>query len=322
MAMTVASLGMDFPEVYQDGKLVAEGHICEWEKYGHDGVIVDIGTQAAAQALGCPADYPPGEIPRATGPAIQDWADLDHLSVPEPRRTFPLTVVLEAVAILKRSIGEHATIIATVDQGPFTLASQLLGMDRFLTEIGLHEHDHDVEIHQLLSLCTDFTLAYGTALHAAGADIVRMGDSTSGPDMVSPRTYAQYAFPYQKRLAEEFARRGIVFEFHICGNATPIIEKMVATGAAYVEIDEKTDLAAARQAVRERGGVGGPISPSLLRFGTEAEVEEACRRALEAWLPQGGLFFGPGCTLPWDTPEGSVRTLMACAERYGSYSEV
>jgi MtaA/CmuA family methyltransferase len=218
---------------------------------------------------------------------------------------------------LKSTIGRRTTIIATVDQGPFTLASQLFGMDRFLLEIGLREHE--AEIHRLLSFCADFTLTYGSALRAAGADIVRMGDSSSGPDMISPRMYAQYAFPYHRRLAEEFARRGILFEFHICGNATPIIAQMVATGAAFVEIDEKTDLGVAREAVRELCGVGGPISPSLLRFGTEADVEAACRRVLEAWLPQDGLFFGAGCTLPWDTPEANIRTLMACAERYGSY---
>jgi MtaA/CmuA family methyltransferase len=317
MAVTVGALGRDFPEVYRDGKLVAAGHIHEWEKHRHDGVIVDIGTQAAAESLGCAADYPPGDIPRVTRPALESWADLDRLAIPDPWRTFPLTVVLDAVGILKSTIGKHTTIIATVDQGPFTLASQLIGMDRFPMEIGLREHE--AELRRLLAFCTDFTLAYGTALHAAGADIVRMGDSTSGPDMVSPKTYAQYAFPYHERLAEEFARRGIVFEFHICGNATPIIRKMVATGAAYVEIDEKPDLEAAREAVRERGGIGGPISPSLLRFGTESEVEAACRRVLEAWLPQGGLFFGAGCTLPGDTPEANIRTLMMCAEQFGSY---
>jgi len=317
MAMTVAALGRDFPEVYRHGKLVAAGHTQEWERYRHDGVIVDIGTQAAAESLGCSADYPSGDIPRVTAPAMASWAGLDHLTIPDPGRTFPLTVVLDAVGILKSTIGKHTTIIATVDQGPFTLASQLFGMDRFLLEIGLREHE--AEIHRLLSFCADFTLAYGTALHTAGADILRMGDSSSGPDMVSPRTYAHYAYPYHRRLADEFARRGIIFEFHICGNATPIIGMMVATGAAYVEIDEKTDLAVARESVRDRGGVAGPVSPSLLRFGTEAQVEAACRRVLETWLPQGGLFFGAGCTLPWDTPDTNIRTLMACAERYGTY---
>src|SRR5450756_2568160 len=52
MAVAAAALDLDFPQVFQSGTLVARGHVCEWEKYRHDGVIIDIGTHAAAQALG------------------------------------------------------------------------------------------------------------------------------------------------------------------------------------------------------------------------------------------------------------------------------
>jgi hypothetical protein len=37
-------------------------------------------------------------------------------------------------------------------------------------------------------------------------------------------------------------------------------------------------------------------------------------------MPQGGLFFGPGCTLAKDTPEENIRVLIDCAARYGSYA--
>ncbi len=317
MAVAAAALGLDFPQVFQNGTLVAQGHVCEWEKYRHDGVIVDIGTHAAAQALGCGAEYPAGEIPRVSAPALACWQELDRLRIPDPATTFPLIVVLEAVAILKREIGGRTTILATVDQGPFTLSSLLIGMAPFLTELAVH--DREADVHRLLRFCAEFTLAYGIALRQAGADIVRMGDSTSGPDVISPAMYATYAFPYQRWLSQEFRKRGIVFEFHICGQATRIMRQMVATGAAFVEIDEKTDLLAAKDAVRECGGIGGVISPALLRFGSPVEVEDACRQELSAWLPQGGLFFGPGCTIPWDSPEANIRTMVDCAGRYGSY---
>ena len=318
MAVAAAALDLDFPQVFQSGTLVARGHVCEWEKYRHDGVIIDIGTHAAAQALGCQAEYPQGEIPRVSAPALGGWHELDRLRIPDPRKTFPLTVVLEAVAILKQEIGPHTTILATVDQGPFTLSSLLIGMMPFLTELAVR--DHEAEVHRLLRFCAEFTLAYGIALRQAGADMVRMGDSASGPDMISPAMYATYAFPYQQWLSQEFRKRDIVFEFHICGQATRIIHQMVATGAAFLEIDEKTDLATAKDAVRERAGIGGVISPALLRFGSPLEVEEACRQELLAWLPQGGLFFGPGCTIPWDSPEANIRTMVDCAGQYGSYS--
>ena len=49
-------------------------------------------------------------------------------------------------------------------------------------------------------------------------------------------------------------------------------------------------------------------------------MRDVCKKVLEAWKPQGGLFFGPGCTLPKDTPGENIRMLMHCAEAYGSYA--
>ena len=317
MALTVQALQKNFREVFRDGALVADGHVREWQKYRHDGVIVDIGTHAAAESLGCAAEYPEGEIPRVSRPLLSALEDVANLRISDPVQTFPLNVVLEATRLLKRDIGAHAFIIATVDQGPFTLATQLFGMERFLESLALAEKPQDT--HRLLAFCADFTLSYGQALHEAGADVVRMGDSMSGTDLISPAMYREYAFPYQRFLAQEFERREIVFDFHICGDATPILDDMVATGTAYVEIDEKTDLLAAKRAVTTRGGINGPISPRNLRFNRPEEVHQECREVLEAWMPQRGLFFGPGCTLAQDTPEENLRMLMHCAERYGSY---
>ncbi len=259
-----------------------------------------------------------GELPGVAGPAISEWSEVGGLRLPDVTSTFPLTVVLQAVAALKKEIGRHAVIIATVDQGPFTLATQIAGLEKTLLALATGEAEE--EFRRLLDFCTSFTRAYGRELSRAGADVIRMGDSVSGPDLISPFFYRRYAMRCQKTLSEEFSRDRIVFAFHICGDATAIILDMVSTGAAYVEIDEKTDLAAALNAVQDRGGINGPISPRILRFGTEAEVERTCRETLGAWMPRPGLFFGPGCSLAKDTPEENIRMLIDCASRYGSYT--
>jgi MtaA/CmuA family methyltransferase len=318
MVVAAQSTGRDFPVVYGNPDLVVQGHLLEWEKYRHDGVIVDIGTHAAAQAVGCPVECVPLELPRVTGPAISEWADVRSLRLPDIGVTFPLAVVLQAVEGLKKEIGRHAVIIATVDQGPFTLATQVAGLEKMLLALATGEAEE--EIHALLRFCTAFTLAYGRELARAGADVIRMGDSISGPDLVSPDHYRRYALGCQKALAREFAKDRIIFAFHICGNATAILADMVSTGAAYVEIDEKTDLLAARDAVQDSGGINGPVSPRTLRFADVAEVERTCREILEAWMPRPGLFFGPGCSLASDTPEENIRMLIDCASRYGSYA--
>ncbi len=60
MVLAAQSTGLDFPLVYRNPDLVVQGHIGEWEKYRHDGVIVDVGTHAAAEAVGCRVEYAPG----------------------------------------------------------------------------------------------------------------------------------------------------------------------------------------------------------------------------------------------------------------------
>jgi uroporphyrinogen decarboxylase len=318
MVLAAQASGCDFPVTFSNPDLVVRGHIAEWEKYRHDGLIVDVGTHAAAEAVGCRVQYAPGELPRVIGGAISEWSEAGSLRVPDITATFPLTVVLQAVAALKKQLGQHTVIIATVDQGPFTLTTQIAGLEKTLLALAAGEAEG--EIRTLLEFCTRFTFAYGMELARAGADVIRMGDSISGPDLVSPSLYRRYALPSQKTLAEEFAKQGITFAFHICGDATAIVGDMVSTGAAYVEIDEKTDIHTARKAVQAAGGINGPVSPRTLRFGTAAEVERTCRDILSAWMPQGGLFFGPGCTLAKDTPEENIRVLIDCAARYGSYA--
>ena len=316
--LTAQAVGTPFSLVCRDPELVARGHLLEWEKYRHDGVIVDTGTHVSAESMGCGVQYEGDELPKVVSPAIESWDGWRRLSIPDLLATPATSTVLEAVRILKREIGGHAVIIGTVDQGPFTLTTQIAGLEKTLLALATREAED--EIQALLELCAQFTLCFGMELAEAGADVIRMGDSISGTDLISPAMYRAYALPMQRWLAEEFRQVGVVFDFHICGNATPIIADMVSTGAAYVEIDEKTDLAVAREAVRDGCGITGPISPRLLRFGTSREVESSCRDVLTAWMPQGGLFFGPGCALVKDTPEGSLRILMEAARTLGSYS--
>ena len=318
LILAAQAVHRDLPVVFRDSRLVAEGHVLEWERYRHDAVIVDIGTHAAAEAFGCVVEYVPGELPRVAEGAVASWDEIEGLRIPDVLTCGPLVVVLDAVRELKRTIGKHTVIMGSLDQGPFSLATQVVGLEKVLLALAMGDAVEPLVV--LLRLCAQFTEAYGRALAEAGADVVRMGDSISGTDLISPDMYRSFALPYQRWLAEEFRRAGIIFDFHICGNATPILHDMVGAGAAFLEIDEKTDMAIARREVRDGCGVAGSISPRLLRFASPADVQAACRRLLQAWMPQGGLLLGPGCSLVADTPEENLRTMIRCAEESGQYS--
>jgi uroporphyrinogen-III decarboxylase len=60
---------------------------------------------------------------------------------------------------------------------------------------------------------------------------------------------------------------------------------MVETGTRYLEVDSYVDLAQLRSII-------GNVSPTLLLTGTVEEVEDSCRRAIEAAGLTGAYILG------------------------------
>lgn len=147
-----------------------------------------------------------------------------------------------------------------------------------------------------------------------------IGESLSGPDVCSPKSYRTFEWAYAKRLVETLKTHHIDLAYHICGDATAIVPDMVATGATVLELDYKVNLPVVKAATRGRTTVLGPVDPSgALALGSPADVEVAASEAIEVLGKGGGLILGPGCALPPKTPPENVHTLIETAKKYGVY---
>jgi uroporphyrinogen-III decarboxylase len=144
--------------------------------------------------------------------------------------------------------------------------------------------------------------------------MVSNGDSPAGPDLISPAMYAEFAQPYERRLAGEAHAQGLPYALHICGNTTRILEGMVATGADALELDYKTDARAARDALKGRAAFIGNIDPSaVLALGTPALVEARTRELLEIFAGVPGFILNAGCAIPAETPSANLRAMIAAS---------
>jgi MtaA/CmuA family methyltransferase len=149
---------------------------------------------------------------------------------------------------------------------------------------------------------------------ATGADMVSNGDSPAGPDLVSPAMYAEFARPYEQRLVAEAHALGQPYALHICGNTTRILDGMAATGADALELDYKTDVRAARDALRGRAVFIGNIDPSsVLAWGTPGLVEARTRELLGVFSGIPGFILNAGCAIPAETPPANLRAMIAAA---------
>ena len=106
LAAKMANIPMS--HAFQNGKLLAETQLFAWRRFKHDMLLVESGTSAMAQAMGCEVAYADDHPPYVAGPVLRSWSDIDKLTVPDPTRAFPLVCLLEATRILRDEIGNKA----------------------------------------------------------------------------------------------------------------------------------------------------------------------------------------------------------------------
>jgi MtaA/CmuA family methyltransferase len=315
-----------YGEVFRDPHLLAESQLRAHRLFGHDIIDIETGVATLAEACGCEVEYPPDAAPWIVKgpfqgvPPSEIERRLGGREIPDPYRSRPLEVMTEAVGILSREAGSEIFIKAEADQGPFNLAAQLIGMDRFLMDVV----DGERYVPALLEHTSASCAAYARALREAGADAVVLGESFAGPDVVSPRTYEMLALVYERKVFEAIrggAKKtgGALISLHICGNVDRIIGTMAGSGADMLEIDETTDLSAASRAAAGRACLIGAVSPRILRNGIPAEVRAAAEKVIDAMRGNSRFILSPGCSLAGDTPLKNVIAFVEAGRELGAY---
>jgi len=313
--MAAREAGVSQRRFREDPAAIAVSFIRAVETYDYDGVLVDVDTVTLAEALGVKVDLPEDQPARWAGPAIASLADVRDLPPPEIERHPRVQVWLEAVRRLKAHFSGEVFVRGNCDQAGFSLASMMRGPAEWMMD--LVDPGNRGDAHVLLAYCAGAAASFIRLMASAGADMVSNGDSPAGPDLVSPVMYAEFAQPYERRLVEEAHRLGLPYALHICGNTTRILDGMLATGADALELDYKTDVRAAREAMRGRATFIGNIDPSaVLALGTPALVETKTRELLEVFAGTPGFILNAGCAIPAETPPANLRAMIAAARRF------
>jgi uroporphyrinogen decarboxylase len=310
--------GYTMREYCLDGQKMAAAHILAWETFGHDMIDLENGVAALAQAAGCQIRFSDETPPWITRPALESIEQVDQLKPIDPYQDATLPEMIKATRLLAGELGQQVCLLSEADQGPFSLASEIVGPEALL--VALLDPSQERWVHRLLEYAYEQILRYARALIDAGAHLTMMGESISGPDVCSPDVYRRFAWPYQKKLVDTLRAEGKAIGMHICGDVTPIIEPAVDTGAIFLQVDYKIDHDACKRAALGRTTLIGTVDPSeVLARGTPDDVVRAARHDIAHMSPGGGFVLSPGCTLPYTTPNDNVVVLVAAAEQYGRY---
>lgn len=314
--------GISIGEFATNGKAMAEAQLALHKELDQDVIFVGCDNYYIAEGFGCQADTPDDEIPHLKVPAVESLKDVYLLKVPNPLTDGRMPVMLEATRRVREAVGDKVAV-RTPGTGPFALASYFIGTQNWLVEVGLAQAgdpDSNIDaIHYALDLAADALIAFGKACFDAGSDILHCGDSLSSCDMISPRQYEEFTWPYQRKVIQAWKAYGARTLLHICGNSSKVLHLYAATGADVVEIDYKVKMAYAKEVIGDKTCLLGNVDTiTALLLGTPDDVRSQAETCIAEAAAGGGYMLGSGCMVPRDTSLENVRTMVSVGRSHAN----
>ena len=305
--------GVSIREYTTDARVLADCVVRYHQRFRPDAVWLSADTWVTAGAMGAAVDFLGDNQPMGgTGsPAVRTEADVDRIPPPDPSSQGRWPLMLEALRLIRRGVGDQVFVVACFDQYPFSLACALMGIDAVMLQVA----DDPSLVEALMQRCVQYGAAYGRALAEAGADMLSGGDSPAG--LIGPEHYRRLALPPAQRLIAELKSAcDLPVSLHICGDASPILPDMAASGADVLELDYRTDISAACRAIGPDTAIWGNLDPvGVLARATPQQVRQTTRELLEAVQRCGHRRFvlSSGCTLAMETPAENLDAMLGTA---------
>lgn len=270
----------------------------------------------AAKALGGSVeDDKIGSAPELTKSFFEQGDKLPELSVKEVKEKLKADEDFKKMIIQTKTIAEKykgEKYIAINYIGPFTLASQLVGVTEFMMRIC----EADEETDKLLTLSGNICRAFYEVFLEAGADMIFIGDPSSSGDLISPVMFDSLALPCLKKLCEDIRDKADIILLHICGNTKDRVAQLVGSGIDIFSVDS-IDIKEAMLNAKKDFAIFGNIAPvEILCEMEKEEVERICKDIAQQGGLDGGFGLLPGCDIAPATAKENVLAMINTAKNY------
>lgn len=259
-------------------------------------------------ALGGRIRYPRLGSPEVVVPLVLDSADeVDRIDLTELDRDPAVFTVRQTARRVHEALSDSA-IVAVTQWGPFTTAGQMYGLDGFLRATITHPET----VHRM----TEFAVHalkqyYKPLLEQKIIGLISLADHSASSDMISRKAFAKFCLPPLMEFID-WARRNYHVDtwLHICGNTADKWDLMIDTGAVCLSLDQKVDMAMAKQVCKGRVALAGNVDPvHVMDQGGIDDVLAAAKKCLQAAGPDG-FILTTGCEMTPTTPLGNVQAMM------------
>ena len=305
-------LGYRFNEVHVDPRKMADAAASTYRYFGFESAVVPFDMGVEAEALGAEVKYyekdDPNQVIYPTmSKKLASTVEELELRIPDNlAEAGRIPVVVEAIRILKREIGDEVPIGAWV-LGPFTELGQIVDLEDLLKS----SFKRQKLVHQHLDTMVEYLSRILDLYVEAGADYVTVREMGATSSILSPRLFERLVLPH---LQDLFSRISVPKVLHICGNTNPIIHMMAQSGANALSIDQLNNLAETRKELPDVVLLGNYNPYDVLCNGTPEDVDKTIKEIIES----GADGIWPGCDI-WPTvPPENMEAMIAATRRYGT----
>lgn len=315
--------GAFWPDAHTDAEKMATLGSSLYELAGLECARIPFDLTIEADAMGCRVDL--GVEDRTPQISKSSFESSSDIKVPEDfikRGRIP--IVLEAIDKLKGKYGDDLPIIVGMT-GPLTLAGQLLGVENLVRYMRSKPNEVEVTMDEVL----EASFQYAEAICKREPDVVCVADPTSAPDLIDPLQFKNLVKPRLEDLSRGITTNKVL---HICGSTEPIIRDMATTGFDGLSVEEKVDIARAKEEIKGGGKVirvggktmsmgGGDKTPKLvgnistnqtLFMGSPQDVKNEVKSVLEA----GVDILAPSCGLAPRSPLVNIKAMIEARNEY------
>ncbi len=302
--------GIPLKRYYTDGQAMAEAQIIAIEKYRHDAISIFSEVGIIAEALGSEFIYPDDDLPVLKTPVLNK-SSITSIKIPDPKSDGRLPLYLEAIDYTYKAVGDRIPILAYVP-APFTTGMMLAEPEKFL--IATIKNSHQVK--EIMEICLQAAIEFSYEIIDAGG-LPIIVDPLASASVISPKTYKEFAWFYEKKLIDFLHRYDLDVILHICGDTTPIIDLLPETKADLISIDQ-VDLSLIRDKIGGKMRLIGNFDTSLLTFGDSSIIIEKTQEMVKEGMKNAkGYIAATGCEVPIKTPEENVKAFITAAKEAG-----
>lgn len=318
-------LGVKPWEYVTDNALYVKGQLKAQEKYGYDWIfnhqpiqgITDEERKAMTMdkeyvilptELGSKLKIPLQGGPAVKEPALKDYSMLDELKIPDCDKKGRMEPLEQLLKLTKNTVYVCSKVPA-----PFHYAAEWMrGMNAFMLDMLTRPK----EVHKLLSFMTEVAIATGKKQIDIGTHGIMMEDPSAASQVISPKHYKEFAYPYEKQVCKALKRYGGDVIIHICGDTTQILEDLARTGAKCLSVDEHVDLHDAMERVGKKVALFGNVSVDTLFRGPEEKIRAGVKDCIDD-TGKKGYIVSSSCGLHSGTPFENIHAMVDAARTYG-----